>query len=86
MKKYFIVASALTLITLCAGAQTTRQHIEKALTDPRSAENAARADAMLIDNKRLMDSSQVEARPSPLINQMPKNPGKKRKGIEHFTK
>ena len=57
MKKYFIVASALTLITLCAGAQTTRQHIEKALTHPKATENAAKADALLVDKKAIKDDT-----------------------------
>ncbi len=80
MKKYSIVASALTLITLCAGAQTTRQQIEKALTDPNSAKNTAKADAMLIDYKRLTDSSQVEARPVTIDKSNTKKPRKKKKG------
>ena len=57
MKKYFIVSATLVLFSLFSNAQDTRAHIEKALTHPKATENAAKADALLIDKKAIKDDT-----------------------------
>lgn len=61
MKKYLVVSSALMFVSMFSIAQSTRNHIEKALTSPGAAESSAKADAMLIDKKAIKDSSTYDA-------------------------
>ena len=49
MKKYILITGASVFVAMFSSAQNTRTHIEKALNDPKSSENAAKADALLID-------------------------------------
>lgn len=60
MRKYFLVSSAAVMISVCSVAQTSRERIERALKDPKAAENAAKADVLLIDKTKISDSIQFQ--------------------------
>ena len=63
MKIIILVAGMSILVSLVSNAQDTRTHIEKALKDPKASENAAKADALLIDKTNIKYDSMQERRP-----------------------
>ena len=62
MKKYLAVSLTLMFSAMYSVAQDTRDHIVKALTDPKSAESSAKADAMLIDHKFIKNNSSYQTK------------------------
>ena len=57
MKKYLAFSTIAILLSTLSFAQTTQEQIDKAMKDPKAAENAAKADARLIDKKNIKDST-----------------------------
>ncbi len=56
MKKYFYTLMILGGAITCF-SQTTKQQLDKAKKDPRRVENAAKADARLINQKNIVDTT-----------------------------
>ena len=54
-KALFILFSILGLNTLTVQAQKVGDNLEKLAKDPKTIENAAKADVYRIDNKRISD-------------------------------
>jgi len=74
MKKIMGLLWGAILITGSLSAQTTKDKIDKAIKDPKREENAAKADALIFDNKKISDTG------SAVINQStaPKKNAKKK--------
>ncbi len=63
MKKIMGLLWGALLISGSLTAQTTRDKIDKAYKDPKRGENAAKADVLIFDNKKISDTG------SSVINQ-----------------
>lgn len=62
MKKVSFLLTAYILISMMSFAQETKQQIEKLSKDPKTAENAAKADVYVLKNKRVIgDSTKPQA-------------------------
>ena len=74
MKKIMGLLWGALLISGSLAAQTTKDKIDKAIKDPKREENAAKADVLIFDNKKISDTG------SAIINQStaPKNSAKKK--------
>lgn len=63
MKKYvcytFIFLLGFSATALCQ----TKEVIQKSITDPKAAENSAKADVRLIDRKKITDDSLLVTKP-----------------------
>jgi hypothetical protein len=57
MKKYFLSFLVMTVVSATSFSQTTQQKLDEVKKDPKTIENAAKADAHLIDKKNVVDSS-----------------------------
>ena len=57
MIKHFLSAMVIMLITMTSSGQTTKQKLDQVKTDPKTVENAAKADSRLIDKKNVADAS-----------------------------
>ena len=60
MAKYFLSFILITAISATCFSQTTEEKLNKVKKDPNTVENAAKADAQLIDKKNLFDSTSVK--------------------------
>jgi hypothetical protein len=56
-KKLILVLLAGTLCSATAMAQTARDRVEKAMKDPKAAENEAKADSLLMEKKIISDTT-----------------------------
>lgn len=63
MKKLMGLLCGAILISGSLSAQTTKDKIDKAIKDPKRDENAAKADVLIFDNKKICDTG------SAVINQ-----------------
>ncbi|HEY6437328.1 MAG TPA: hypothetical protein VIY47_12120 [Ignavibacteriaceae bacterium] len=74
MKKLMGILCTTILISSSLVAQTTKDKIDKAIKDPKREENAAKADVLIFDNKKISDTG------SAVINQStsPKKTAKKK--------
>jgi len=74
MKKVMGLICGALLISGSLSAQTTKDKIDKAIKDPKREENAAKADVLIFDNKKISDTG------SAVINQTtpPKKSAKKK--------
>ncbi|HLG40542.1 MAG TPA: hypothetical protein VI461_12780 [Chitinophagaceae bacterium] len=57
MAKYFFLILVMTVVSVGSFGQTINQRLEHAKNDPKRMENAAKADAQLINKKNVTDSS-----------------------------
>ena len=57
MAKHFLFITFFTLLSGFAFSQTTKDKIDQLKKDPKTVENAAKADAGLIDKKNITDST-----------------------------
>lgn len=57
MIKLFLSAIVLVTFTATSFGQTTSRKIDQSKNDPKTTENAAKADASLINQKNIMDSN-----------------------------
>lgn len=60
MKKSFLSLLILTLVSVTSFSQTTQQKLDEVKKDPKTIENAAKADVRLIDKKNIVDSSSAK--------------------------
>jgi Na+-transporting methylmalonyl-CoA/oxaloacetate decarboxylase gamma subunit len=63
MKKYFLSILIMMVISVTSFSQTTQQKLDEVKKDPKTSENAAKADARLIDKKNVVDSTPVKNTP-----------------------
>ncbi len=61
IKKHLAISSAFLFSAMFVYAQSNRERIEKALTDPKAAEHSAKADARVIDKKVIADSTSFKS-------------------------
>jgi hypothetical protein len=54
MKKLSMMMAASMLISMISLSQTTKDNIEKLSKDPKTAENAAKADVYILNNRKLI--------------------------------
>jgi len=69
MKKFSVLVSTLLFISMVSFSQTTKENIERLARDPKTTENAAKADVYIVANKKIIgdDSSKKRSnRPSSL--------------------
>ena len=59
MKKYITLLFSMALITGASHAQTTEQRIDKQARDKKRAENAAKADVIIMNKKKIFDSTET---------------------------
>ena len=64
MKKRLVILAAGIFFSVFTFAQTIKQQTQRALEDPKAAENAAKADVLLIDKKTVKDSTVYNAAPA----------------------
>ena len=57
MKKVSFLLTALILVSMMSFSQETKRHIEKLSKDPKTAENAAKADVYVLKDKRVIGDS-----------------------------
>lgn len=57
MAKYFLSLVLITVVSATCFSQTTQEKLNKLNKDPNTIENAAKADARLIDKKNIVDST-----------------------------
>jgi hypothetical protein len=57
MKKLILLVVATGIISFNSFSQTVQQKIDKKVKDPKTAENAARADVFISKNKSIFDST-----------------------------
>ena len=77
MKKFSFLITAAMSISMMAFSQTTRDNIEKLSKDPKTAENAAKADVYIVKSKKIIsDTTSKEASNPPSAS---KNTRKKKK-------
>ncbi len=60
MTKYLISILLVTIISATSFCQTTKQKLDQVKNNPKTIENAAKADAGLIDKKKIADSISVK--------------------------
>jgi len=60
MTKYFLSLLIITAMSATSFSQTTQQKLDEVKKDPKTIENAAKADARLIDKKNVADSTSVK--------------------------
>ena len=63
MTKFLLIA-AITLISTTSFSQEVKRKIEAQAKDPKTKQNAAKADVLIIDKKRISDSSMVKEVPA----------------------
>ena len=63
MKKYLFPLTIMLLVAAAASCQTTNPKMDQVKNDPKTAENAAKADTRLIDRKVMLDSIDIKATP-----------------------
>jgi hypothetical protein len=56
MKKVCLLIVAVTFTSL-GYSQSTQQQVEKQIQDPKRKENAGKADAIIVDKKKIYDST-----------------------------
>lgn len=61
IKKHLAISSALLFSAMFSFAQSNRERIEKAMSDPKAAEHSAKADARVIDKKVIADSTSFKS-------------------------
>ena len=54
----------MTLVSTASFSQTTQQKLDEVKKDPKTIENAAKADVRLIDKKNIVDSSSAKNIPT----------------------
>ena len=57
MAKQFSIIAVIMIASSIAFGQTTRPKLDQVKNDPKTTENAAKADGQLIDKKNVADSS-----------------------------
>lgn len=78
IKKSCIFVTVTMLISMISFSQTIKGNIEKQFKDPKTQENAAKADVFILGNKeRISDSSTHKSPDTP--NRIVKNSRKKKK-------
>ena len=60
MAKYFLSFILITAVSATCFGQTTQQKLNDIKKNPDRLENAAKADAQLIDKKNIVDSTSVK--------------------------
>ena len=60
MKKSFALITGLIFIATASFSQTIKENIQKQAKDPKTAENAAKADVIIINKKTVTDSTAVK--------------------------
>jgi hypothetical protein len=64
MIKYFLPILFVTVISTASFGQTTNQKLDQVKNDPKTIENAAKADAGLINKRNITDSVSVKNTPA----------------------
>ena len=64
VKKSSLFIAGLLFISMASFSQTIKENIEKQAKDPKTAENAAKADVLLINKKAITDSTSVRQKPA----------------------
>jgi len=57
MTKYFLSVLVMTTVSFVSFGQTTTPKLKEVKDDPKTTENAAKADAQLVNKKNVADSS-----------------------------
>ena len=65
MKKTFAFILATCIISLTSFAQNAKDKIERQARDPKTSENAAKADQYVVDKKKIYDSTSNKRSGSP---------------------
>lgn len=77
LRKMYIMLLSAGFISVSAYSQTIKEKIDKAHNDPKTAERAAKADALVIDKKKICDSTMTIKSVELQTNEKP--PKRKRK-------
>ena len=67
MKKISVVISGFLLVSMTMFSQTTKDNIEKLSKDPKTTENAAKADVYIMKNKRIISDTTTRHPSDPAI-------------------
>lgn len=63
MKKFGFLVTAAMFLSMISFSQTIKENIERQSKDPKTAENAAKADVYIMDNKKkISDSTSVPSK------------------------
>ena len=57
MAKYFIPLLVMTIVSFASFGQTTKPKLSDVKNDPKTTENAAKADVQLVNKKNVYDSA-----------------------------
>ena len=60
MKKYYITLCVVLTVSFASFGQTTQPKLNEVRKDPKTTENAARADVQATDNKKVVDNAQLK--------------------------
>jgi len=75
----FLLIAAITLISTASVSQEVKRKIEAQAKNPKTKQNAAKADVLIIDKKQISDSSMVKEIPSGTTTTVYKPVAKKKK-------
>jgi hypothetical protein len=66
MKKHAFLLLIICALSVSTIGQTVSKKLEKVKTDPKTKENAARADASVVDKKKITSDSATILKPMPI--------------------
>ncbi|MFN2458185.1 MAG: hypothetical protein ABR502_08300 [Chitinophagaceae bacterium] len=75
-KKFLLMSIAISFICMSSPAQTIRDNIDKLAKDPKTMENAAKADVHIINKKIIHDSTQQAAQTGSSVKKKKQRKGK----------
>ncbi len=66
-KKLFLLASLISVLSLSTMAQTIRENIDKLAKDPKTMENAAKADVYIVNKDRKISNNTQQSNKSAAV-------------------